>query len=96
MVSRHGVETIAIYGIAFVALALMDFTVWERLGFAALSALVFGSLWIANSPVSSGLPGVSPMRRAASNVGYWCLSVSDWLGYFGVLCFGTAILVEMV
>ncbi|HET7053209.1 MAG TPA: hypothetical protein VFI09_04740 [Solirubrobacterales bacterium] len=84
-----------IYGVLFVVLALIDFTIWQRLGFAALSVVVFGSLWVANSSISEGLPGVSSTRKSASSLGYWCLAVADWFGYLGVLCFGTAIIVEV-
>jgi hypothetical protein len=31
-----------------------------------------------------------------SRVGYWCLSVVDWFGYMGVLCFGTAVIAELL
>lgn len=93
---RHSVEMTVIYAGVFVALALMDFTIWGRLGFAALGALVFGSIWFANSPGDLALPGSSSAANGASKLGYWCLAVLDWLGYMGVLCFGTALLVEMV
>jgi hypothetical protein len=93
---RHSVEMTVLYGVLFAVLALVDFTIWQRLGFAALSALVFGSLWVANSSISDGLPGVSSVRRSVSTLGYWCLAVADWFGYFGVLCFGTAIIMEMI
>lgn len=93
--NRHSVEMTVIYGVLFVVLALIDFTIWQRLGFAALSAVVFGSLWVANSSISEGLPGVSSTRKSASSLGYWCLAVADWFGYLGVLCFGTAIIVEV-
>jgi hypothetical protein len=83
-----------IYGALFVALALMDFTSLQRVGFAALSALVFGYWWVANSQIIEGLPGMTSGRKVASNFGYWCLAVADWFGYFGLLCFGTALVVE--
>ncbi len=94
--NRHSVEMTVIYGAVFVALALLDFTIWQRLGFAALGALVFGSLWISKSSATEGLPGISAGRKVAGTVGYWCLAVADWFGYFGVLCFGTAIIVEVL
>jgi hypothetical protein len=92
--SRHSVEMTVIYGALFVALALMDFTSLQRVGFAALSALVFGYWWVANSQIIEGLPGMTSGRKVASNFGYWCLAVADWFGYFGLLCFGTALVVE--
>ena len=93
--TRHSVEMTLIYGIFFAALALAGFSIWQRVGIAALAALVFGSLWIANSPNPVGLDIGSPARRAASTAGYWCISVADWFGYMGGLCFGTALLVEV-
>lgn len=91
---RHSVEMTVIYGALFVALALMDFTMPQRVGFAALSALVFGYWWLANSRITDGLPGMASGRKVASNFGYGCLAVADWLGYFGLLCFGTAFVVD--
>lgn len=93
--NRHSVEMTVIYGGLFVVFALVDFTIWQRVGFAALSALVFGSLWIGNSSITEGLPGMSSGQKSASNIGYWCLAVLDWFGYFGVLCFGTSIVIEI-
>ena len=93
--TRHSVEMTVIYGILFIALALAGFSIWQRAGIAGLAALVFGSFWIANSPNPIGLDVASPARRAASTAGYWCLAVADWFGYMGVLCFGTALLVEI-
>lgn len=92
---RHGVEMTIIYGAFFVALALAGFPLWQRAAIAGLAALVFGSFWIANSAERIRLDVASPTRRSASSVGYWCLSVADWCGYMGVLCFGTALLVEV-
>ncbi|HYQ78817.1 MAG TPA: hypothetical protein VEP91_06890 [Solirubrobacterales bacterium] len=86
----------AIYAAVFVLLALMDFTIWERLGFAALGALAFGSQWFANRPRDLGLPGASSTAKAFSNFGYWCLAVIDWLGYMSVLCFATAAVMEIL
>jgi len=85
-----------IYGVIFLALALAGFSLWQRIGFAGLAALVFGSFWISNSQGRIGLDVASPARRAGSSVGYWCLSVADWFGYLGVLCFGTAFLAEVL
>ena len=93
---RHSVEMTVIYLVVFVALALMDFTIWARLGFAALGALLFGSLWIANSPRDPGLPGTSSAVRATSKFGYWCLAVLDWFGYMSLLCFAAAVVVEFL
>lgn len=83
-----------IYGACFVALALAGFSIWGRLAFATLGALVFGSLWIANSPVSIELPMASRSRNIAGKIGYWSLSVADWFGYMAVLCFATGLAVE--
>jgi len=93
---RHGVDMTLIYGAFFIVLALADFSIWQRVGIAALAALVFGSFWVANSPSPLGLEVASPARRKMSTAGYWCLSVADWFGYLGVLCFGTALLVEVL
>lgn len=93
---RHGVDMTLIYGASFVLLALADFSIWQRVGLAVLAALVFGSFWVSNSPGQIGLDVASPVRRTASTAGYWCLAVADWLGYMGVLCFGTALLVEVL
>jgi glycerol uptake facilitator-like aquaporin len=92
--SRHRVEMTVTYGICFLALALADFSLWQRVGFAGLAALVFGSFWISNSRDRIVLDAASPARKTASSVGYWFLSVADWFGYLGILCFGTALLVE--
>jgi hypothetical protein len=92
---RHSVEMTVIYGAIFLALAAAGLSVGEWVGFAALSAVVFGSFWIANSPGEIALDAASPGRRTMSRVGYWCLSVADWFGYMGVLCFGTAVIAEI-
>jgi hypothetical protein len=92
--ARHSVFMTGVYGAVFLAMGLMGFALWERVGFGALSALVFGSLWVANSPGPAGLPGISGLRKMGSDVGYWILAVVDWVGYLGVLCFGTAIVIE--
>ena len=84
-----------IFGIFFVALALSGFVIWQRLGIAGLLALLFGYSAIANSPSPVALDIASPARRMASTAGYWCLAVVDWFGYLGVLCFATALLVEV-
>jgi hypothetical protein len=94
--NRHSVEMTVIYAGVFVLLALMNFTIWARVGFAALAGLVFGSVWIASSPSDPGLPGTSQVITRASNLGYWCLAVLDWFGYMCLLCFGTALLVELL
>jgi len=94
--TRHSVDMTVIYGVIFLALALAGFSLWQRIGFAGLAALVFGSFWISNSQGRIGLDVASPARRAGSSVGYWCLSVADWFGYLGVLCFGTAFLAEVL
>jgi hypothetical protein len=93
--TRHSAEMTVIYGVAFIALVVFDFTIWQRLGFALLGAVTFGSLWVSSSTVTDGLPGTSSGRRLASNCGYWLLSVADWFGYFGVLCFGTSIVIGL-
>jgi len=93
---RHSVDMTVIYFVAFVVLALMDFTILERLGFAALGALVFGSIWFANIPHDLALPGSSSVAIAASKLGYWCLAVLDWCGYMSLLCFAAAIVVDLV
>jgi hypothetical protein len=93
--NRHSVEMTVIYAVVFALLALMDFTIWARLGFAALGALFFGSAWIANSPSDPGLPGSSPAAKRASDFGYWCLAVLDWFGYMSVLCFAGAVVAEL-
>lgn len=92
---RHSVEMTVIYAVVFLLLALMDFTIGARLGFAALGALVFGSVWIANSPSDPGLPGSSAAAKRASDFGYWCLAVLDWFGYMSVLCFAAAMVAEL-
>lgn len=93
---RHSVEMTVIYVAVFVVLALMDFTIWERLGFAALGALVFGSQWFAYRPRDLGLPGASSFAKATSNFGYWCLAVLDWFAYMSVLCFAAAVVTELL
>jgi len=93
---RHSVEMTVIYLVVFVVLTLMDFTIWERLGFAALGALVFGSVWFANSPRDLGLPGSSSIARVTSKFGYWCLAVLDWFGYMSLLCFCAAVLMAIL
>lgn len=93
---RHSVELTVIYGIIFLALAAAGFSLGKRVGFAGLSALVFASFWIANSPGHIALDAASPARRTASTVGYWCLAVADWFGYMGMLCFATAVIAELL
>lgn len=93
---RHSVETTAIYLGVFTALALMDFTILWRLVFAALAGLLFGSIWIENSPSDQGLPGSSVVMKRMSNFGYWCLAVFDWFAYMSVLCFAAAVVVDLL
>jgi len=93
--SRHSVSMTVTYGTLFLAMTLAGFSLWQRVGFAALAGLVFASFWISNSQDRIALDVASPARRTASIVGYWCLSVADWFGYMGVLCFGAALLVEL-
>jgi hypothetical protein len=93
--TRHSVDMTVIYGIFFLVLGLAGVSLWQRVGIAGLAALVFGSFWIANSPSRIGLDVASPTRRTASTVGYWFLSVADWLGYLGMLCFMAAVVVEV-
>lgn len=93
---RHSVEMTLIYFVVFVLLALMNFTLWARLGFAALGALVFGSIWFANSPEGVDLPGSSSVAKAGSNFGYWCLAVLDWFAYMSLLCFAAGVVVEIL
>jgi hypothetical protein len=93
---RHSVEMTVIYLTVFIVLALMGFTIWERLGFAALGALVFGSSWFASSPRDLGLPGSSSVASATSKFGYWCLAVLDWFGYMSLLCFVAAIITSIL
>jgi hypothetical protein len=93
---RHGVDMTVIYGLFFLVLAFAGFSIWQRVGIAGLAALVFGSFWIANSPGRIGLDVASRARRTASAAGYWCLSVADWFAYLGVLCFLTALVVELL
>ena len=85
-----------IYAAVFVLLGLMDFTIWARVGFAALGGLVFGSVWIASSPPDPGLPGSSPVMKKASDFGYWCLAILEWFAYMSVLCFATALVLELL
>lgn len=94
-VSRYGVDIAIIYAIFFTLLALAGFTVWQRLGIAALGALFYGSLWIANSQGDVRLENASSARQMANSAGYWGLSVVGWLGYLGMLCFGSALIVEI-
>ena len=93
--TRHSVDMTIVYGIVFLALALVGIPLGQRFGFAALAAVVFGSFWVSNSPAPVVLEMASPARRAGSLVGYWALSVADWLGYMGVVCFGTSLVVEL-
>lgn len=93
---RHSIDMTLIYGAFFIVLGLAGFSIWQRVGIAAMAALVFGSFWIANSPGQIGLDVASAVRRRTSTAGYWCLSVADWFGYLGVLCFGAALLVEVL
>ena len=94
--TRHSIDMTVIYGLFFAAFALADFPLWQRFGFTGLAALLFGSLWIANSPTPIGLEVASPAQRFVGLVGYWFLSVADWFGYLGVLCFGTSLLIEVL
>ena len=93
---RHGLDTTIIYFIFFLALAVADFPLWQRAGIAVLTAVVFGSLWISKTPGGVALDVASRSRRIASVAGYWCLAVADWLGYMGVLCFGAALIAEVL
>jgi hypothetical protein len=93
---RHSVEMTVIYLAVFVLLALMDFTIWARLGFAAIGALVFGSIWFANSIEGLDLPRSSSVAKVGSNLGYWSLAVLDWFGYMSLLCFAAAVALEIL
>jgi hypothetical protein len=93
---RHGVETTIICGVFFGVLALAGFPLWQRIGIAASLALVFGSSWISKSETWSGLVHGKSLRQRAMAAGYWCVSVIDWLGYLGVICFASSLVVGVV
>lgn len=56
ILKRHSIEMIVIYAGVFVLLDLMNFTIWARLGFAAIGAVVLGSASFANTPHDLALP----------------------------------------
>lgn len=83
-----------LYGLLFGVLALMDFPLWQRLGFAGFSALVLGS-WITDS-VNDDLPMASSMQKLTSAIGYWCLYVVYWLAFMSALCLASTLILEIV
>jgi len=92
---RHTVEWAIGYAVFFIILAIADFPFWQRLGIAGVLAVVFGSMWLAQSEPGSTAEAVPPIRRMGSNIWYWSLAVGDWLGFLSVLCFATEVLVRI-
>lgn len=62
---RHSVDMTVIYATFFLALAIAGFPLWQRVGIAGLTAMVFGSLWIASNSAAMRLDVSSPARRTA-------------------------------
>jgi hypothetical protein len=90
---RHGIETPIIFGVFFGVLALAGFPLWQRIGIVVSLALVFGSSWVSKSETWSSLARGKSLRHRVMAAEYWCLSVLDWLGYLGVVCFASSIVV---
>jgi hypothetical protein len=82
------------FALFFIVLALFNFPLWQRLCIAGALAIVFGSTWLAQSE-QGGLAEAAPrLRRMGDSIWYWFLAVGDWLGYLGILCFATELLVK--
>lgn len=88
----HRVDMTVTYALCFTALALAGFSIWERLAFAALSALVFGWIWIANLAPNE-LPIASWKRNMTEKTMYGCLLFACVFGYMATLCFATGLVV---
>lgn len=65
--NRHSVEITVIYAGVFVLLALMEFTIWARIGFAALGGFVFGSVWICGYRVDEENLRVHKLGRVVAD-----------------------------
>lgn len=91
---RHSVEWAVGFALFFVLLAIADFPLWQRLGVAGVLAIAFGSMWLSQSEPGSAAEAAPSFQRMGSNIWYWLLAVFDWLGFLGVLCFATELLVR--
>jgi len=95
LLDRHSVEWLVGFFALFLLLGLVDFPLWQRLGIGAMLALYFGSVWFDRSGRNTD-EGVSGARRFASNLWYWLLAVADWLGFMWILCFASALVLEVL
>jgi hypothetical protein len=89
---RHSVEWAIGFAILFVILAVADFPFWQRLGIAGVLAIVFGSMWLAQSEPGEAAEAAPSIHGTGSNIWYWLLAVGDWFGFLAVLCFATEVL----
>lgn len=96
IVRRHTLEWLIGFALFFTVLALANFPLWQRLGMAGALAVAFGSMWLSQSEPGSAARELPPLRRMGSSVWYWLLAVGDWLGFLGMICFGTDLLVRIL
>jgi hypothetical protein len=92
---RHSVEWLLGFFVFFLLLGLTEFPLWQRLGLGAVFALYFGSVWFDQSGRNTDKE-VRRYRRGASNVWYWLLAVADWLGFMWIVCFASALVIEVI
>lgn len=92
---RHSVEWLVGFFVFFLILGLTDFPLWQRLGLGAVFALFLGSIWFDQSGRNPN-KGLPRYRRGMSNAWYLLLAVTDWLGFMWVLCFSSALAIEVI
>lgn len=92
---RHGLEWTIGLAIFFLLLGLTDFPLWQRLGVAGMFAVVLGSLWLAQSDRGGSAEQAPLAQRLGSDIWYWMLATVDWLGFLGLLCFGSELLLQL-
>jgi len=79
--------------IFFVLLAVTNFPFWQRLSIAGVLAIVYGSIWLSQSDRGGAARAAPFLRRGGSDAWYWLLAVGEWLGYLGVLCFASELVI---
>jgi hypothetical protein len=96
IVRRHSVEWAVGFLLVFIILSIADFSLWEQWGIAVVLAIVFGSMWLSQSEPGGTAEETPFLLRVGSSIWYWSLAVGDWLGFLGILCFASAILVRAI
>jgi len=92
---RHSVEWLIGFFTFFLLLGVVDFPLWQRLGIGFLLALYMGSIWFDQSGRNTDKE-IPKHRRGASNLWYWLLAVADFLGFLWILCFASALALEVI